>query len=215
MKKRIYFTGLFFVLFAVWTAVVCLVDRKAIGPLGSVVGLAGINNFFADLIGVNFALYNLTDLLSVVPIAFALGFSVLGFTKLIKGKSIKKVDRSLLVLGAFYAVLGVVYFLFELVVVNFRPVLIDGHLEGSYPSSTTLLVLCVMPTVAFELLNRMKGKAFKVIVFLFILAFTVFMVAGRIMAGVHWFSDIVGGALCSCFLISGYFTALYGVRLQK
>lgn len=215
MKKRICFTGLFFVLFVGWTISVSFIDRNAIGPKGTVVGFSGLNKYFADIVGVNLTLYTITDILSIIPIAFAFGFAILGVFKLIKNKSIKKVDKSLLILGGFYVTLGAVYLLFEKVVINFRPILIEGNLEGSYPSSTTLLVLCIMPTVAFELFGRIKNNTLKKILVLLIFIFTIFMVIGRILSGVHWLSDIIGGVLCSCFLVFSYFTALYCVRLQK
>jgi undecaprenyl-diphosphatase len=114
------------------------------------------------------------------------------------------VDRSLLALGCFYvAVLGV-YLLFEKLEVNYRPVLIDGCLEASYPSSTTLLTLCVMPTAATQLWGRIKRKTLRCCVVCAILGFTFFMVVARLVSGVHWLTDILGGVLLSGGLVAGY-----------
>lgn len=190
--------------FALWTAAVCLVDVQAIGPRGSTVGLAALNRAFHTLTGVRMPLYTITDWLSLIPLLFALGFACLGLMQWIRRKSLLKVDDSILVLGGFYAVVTAVYTLFEVCVVNFRPVLIDGVLEASYPSSTTVLVLCVMPTAVMQLRSRIKHRAFRRFSSFMIAAFTVFMVAGRLVSGVHWLTDVIGGALLSSGLVTLY-----------
>ena len=89
-------------------------------------------------------------------------------------------------------------------VINYRPVLIEGYLEASYPSSTTLLVLCMMPTAKMQLDGRIKNPAVRKIVGLAIVVFTVFMVVGRLVSGVHWITDIAGGVLLSAGLVMLY-----------
>ena len=135
-----------------------------------------------------------------------MGFSILGLIQWIKRKSIYKVDYDILVLGGFYIVTIAVYLLFESVVINYRPVLIGGILEASYPSSTTMLVMCVMPTAIMQLDYRIKNKLFRNIVVVTIIAFIAFMVIGRLISGVHWFTDIVGGALLSAGLVMMYYS---------
>ena len=146
--------------FALWTVLVCFVDVQAIGPDGSSVGFSTLNGFMHELTGVNWFLYTITDWLGLVPIGVALGFAILGLAQLIKRKSLRKVDYSILALGGFYIVVMSVYILFEIVVINHRPTLINGYLEASYPSSTTMLVMCVMPTAMMQLRARIKNKVF-------------------------------------------------------
>ena len=97
-----------------------------------------------------------------------------------------------------------VYVLFEMVVVNYRPVLIGGILESSYPSSTTMLVMCVMPTAIMQFNARIKNDVLKRFIASAIIVFIVFMVIGRLVSGVHWFTDIIGGALFSIGLVLLY-----------
>ena len=196
-KKNLYLGVGLLILFAVWTVFIGVFDVKAIGPNGSSVGFARLNGFFHRLTGANMTLYTLTDWLGLVPIAVAFGFAVLGLCEWIKRKDIKKVDYSLFVLGGFYIVTIFFYLLFESVVINYRPVLINGCLEASYPSSTTLLVLTVMPTAIMQFNSRIKNRLFRKIIAVAITAFIVFMVAGRLISGVHWLTDIIGGALLS------------------
>lgn len=205
MKRRTLCTACgFLAAFLVWTAAVCFVDVRAIGPQGSEVGLAGLNQWVHQLTGVHMTLYTITDWLGLVPIAFALAFALLGLVQWVGRKSIWSVDRSILILGGFYTVVLAAYLFFEKFVVNYRPVLIEGVLEASYPSSTTMLVLCVMSTAVMQLRARIKKPVVRRWVSAGIHAFTVFMVVARLLSGVHWFSDIVGGILLSAGLVLLY-----------
>ena len=187
-----------------WTAAVCFIDVQSIGPAGSSVGFAAINCWFHHLAGVHMTLYTVTDWLSLIPLAFVLGFAALGLTQWIRRKSLLRVDRSILVLGGFYLVVITAYVFFEHVVVNYRPVLIAGVLEASYPSSTTLLVLTVMPTAAMQLYSRIRCPACRQAAAAAIIVFTAFMVVARLISGVHWLTDIIGGILLSAGLVMLY-----------
>ena len=194
--------------FVLWTFLVRCVDVQPIGPDGSRVGFAAINSAFHALTGVHWTFYILTDWLGLVPIGIAFGFAILGLVQLIRRKSLLKVDRDILILGSFYIVVLAAYLLFETVVINFRPVLIDGKLEASYPSSTTMLALCILPTAMMQLKTRICGDAVRRAILGILVAFTVFMVVGRLLSGVHWLSDIVGGVLLSAGLVPLYALAV-------
>jgi len=203
-KKSLVWGASLLLSFVLWTVLVRFVDVQAIGPDGSSVGFAALNGFVHGLTGVNWSLYAVTDWLGLVPIVVALGFTVLGLVQLIKRKSFGKVDCDILVLGAFYAVLIAVYVFFETVVINYRPTLIDGRLEASYPSSTTMLVACVMPTAAMQLNGRIRNTALRRCAVISVIAFSAFTVIGRAVSGVHWITDIIGGLLLSAGLVTGY-----------
>ena len=203
-KKNFGIAAILLGAFVVWTAAVRLVDVQPIGPQGSAVGFATINGWVHDLTGVHMTLYAVTDWLGRVPIGVAMGFALLGLIQWIHRKHIRKVDFSILVLGGFYLLVMAAYVLFEMLVINYRPVLINGCLEVSYPSSTTMLVLCVMPTAIMQLNTRIKSKTLKRCAAFGITAFIIFMVIGRLLSGVHWFTDIVGGALLSAGLVMLY-----------
>ena len=190
--------------FALWTGLVRCIDVRPIGPEGSAVGFAAVNQWFHTLTGVHMKLYELTDWLSIIPLGIVAGFGILGLAQLVKRRSILKVDRSILLLGGFYIVVMALFVFFEIVVINYRPVLINGLLEASYPSSTTMLVLCVMPTALIQLKARIKVKGLKKVIAVTIILFDLFMVTGRLISGVHWLSDIVGGALLSAGLVLLY-----------
>ena len=206
MKKRFCIPFGLLGAFVLWTVAVRSIDVQPIGPQSSSVGFATWNRFVHNLTGVHMPLYTLTDWLGLVPFVFVLGFAVLGLVQLIKRKSILKVDRSILALGGFYVAVMAAYVFFEIFVINYRPVLIEGTLEASYPSSTTMLVLCVIPTAVMQLRSRIKNRPFRHVVSVALIAFTAFMVIGRLISGVHWFTDIIGGALLSAGLVTLYHT---------
>ena len=205
IRKKMFFMGAGFLgAFVLWTVLVSYVDVRAIGQNASSVGFATLNGYVHNLTGANMFLYTITDWLGLVPIGVAFGFAVLGLVQWVGRKSLFKVDRSILALGGFYIIVLAMYIFFEIVVINYRPVLIDGYLEASYPSSTTMLVMCVMPTAMMQLHARIKSDVFRRCVLISIAAFTAFMVIGRLASGVHWLTDIIGGALVSAGLVITY-----------
>lgn len=205
MKRKHFFTGVFLIAaFFLWTILLGIMDVQPIGPQGTMVGFAGLNQAVHVFTGVNMTLYTVTDWLGLVPLGFMFGFALLGLGQWIRRKHILRVDRSILTLGVFYLVVMAVYVFFECYVVNYRPVLIEGRLEASYPSSTTILVLCVMPTVIMQLGTRIRSRIIRRWVSVAMMLFATFMVIGRLLSGVHWFSDIVGGVLISAGLVMLY-----------
>ena len=211
MKKqnRFLVSAVLFATFALWTILLRFVNVQAIGPLDSNVGLAAINGFFHHLTGVHMTLYTLTDLVSIVPLGLVGCFGALGLWQWIRGKSILKVDADLLALGVFYLLVLGVFVFFECVVINSRPVLIDGCLEASYPSSTTMLALCVLSTAAMQLKRRLTDNALRRFAVAACLLLMALMLVGRLLSGVHWLTDIIGG-----MLVSGGLVALYAALIQ-
>ena len=215
MKKRNFCIALgLLAAFALWTIAIRFIDVQPIGPQGSTVGFATLNSIIHTRTGVHMQLYTITDWLGLVPVAFGLGFAMLGLAQWIKRKSLLKVDRSILVLGGFYIATMAAYLVFESFVINYRPVLIAGNLEASYPSSTTLLVLCVMPTAMMQLRGRINNRVLRGGVSIAIASFIVFMVAGRLVSGVHWLTDIIGGILLSAGLVTMY-DSLIGEKTEN
>lgn len=200
--KRIVSVGiLLLAAFAVWTFLIQTIDVQQIGPRQSAVGFATVNGWFHRLTNVHGMLYTLTDWLGLVPIVVCLLFAYVGLAQLVQRRSLLKVDLDILLLGVYYVLVIFAYLLFEMVPLNYRPVLIEGILEASYPSSTTLLVLSVMPTLHFQAERRLKNSALRHGIKVLTVLFSAFMVVGRLLSGVHWLTDIVG----AIFLSGGLF----------
>lgn len=203
--------ALWLTVFTVWTVLLRVVDVQPIGPNGTVVGFATLNAYVHRLTGVCMPIYTVTDWLGLVPVAIGFAFAAMGLVQWIRRRHIWRVDWNILMLGIFYLLMLGVYLLFESVVVNYRPVLIAGYLEVSYPSSTTLLTLCVMPTAIWQLRRRIRSRLLRPILTIACLLFMLFMVGGRLLAGVHWFTDIIGGGLLAAGMVTLY-TAACGIK---
>ena len=199
--------------FILWTLLIQTVDVRPVGVNGTNVGFAAVNTWFHRLTGVHMGLYTVTDWLGLVPIAVCIGFGLLGLVQWVRRRSIAKVDRDILLLGGYYILVILGYLIFEMIPINYRPILIDGAMEASYPSSTTLLVLSVMPTLLFQVNRRAKGQTVRRMTAAFVVLFSAFMVIGRLAAGVHWLTDIVGSVLLSAGLYSLYRAAVLAMEV--
>ena len=209
-KKGIISGTALILAFILWTILIQTVDVQPVGVNGTSVGFAAVNTWFHRQTGVHMGLYTVTDWLGLVPIAVCAGFGLFGLMQWIRRKSIAKVDRDILLLGGYYILVILGYLIFEMIPINYRPILIDGHMEKSYPSSTTLLVLTVMPTLSFETHQRIENKKVIVLIDVFVTSFSLFMVVGRLISGVHWMSDIIGAVLLSggLFILYLFFVML-------
>lgn len=197
-KKKLLYTGIVFLaLFAVWTVLVQTVDVRPAGQTGKMVGFGAINLRFHQLTGVHMWIYTVTDWLGLVPVVVCLLFGLLGLKQLLQRKSLLQVDPDLILLGIYYMLVIAGYLAFEIQPINYRPILIDGRVEASYPSSTTLLALSVMPTLAFQAHRRIRHTGIKTAVRIFAVLFSLMMVTGRLISGVHWLTDIIGSVLLS------------------
>lgn len=202
-KNRTLFAlgAVLLVLFAIFVWAVQNVNVAPIGPDGSEVGFAGINGKVRDLIGVNQSWYEITELLGYGVLLVAAGFCLLALFQAIKRKSLK-IDGDLWGLLLFYVVVGGIYLFFEKYVVNYRPIITEDGLEASFPSSHTLLSLCIMGSASLQFSHRIKK--FRTPVLVISLLIMVIIVVGRLLSGVHWFTDILGSVLLSAGLVMIY-----------
>jgi undecaprenyl-diphosphatase len=208
--KKKFVTGIIFItLFVLWTALIQIIDVQPVGQNGTKIGFAAINCWFHNFTGVHMTLYTITDWMGLVPLLVCMIFAVVGVCQLIKRRSFFRVDADILILGVYYIIVIFCYIIFEMIPINYRPILINGVLEASYPSSTTLLVMGVMPTLAEQINRRLKTGVLKSIIQIFAIGFSAFMVIGRMICGVHWFTDIIGSVL----LCTGLFTLYKSVVL--
>ena len=214
-KRNLQMGALLISAFALWTVLIRCVDVKAVGQNGTKIGFAAFNVWFHQLTGAHMTIYTITDWLGLVPIFVCLCFGMLGMVQLIKRRSLLRVDSDILLLGAYYVIVIACYLVFEMIPINYRPILIEGRLEASYPSSTTLLVLAVMPTLIFQVCRRVENPLIKKVTTVFAISFSAFMVIGRLISGVHWATDIVASILLSAGLFMLYQSAVMYMDLSK
>ena len=207
-KKRNFLISSILILVAIgFTILVKVVDVKQVGVNETYIGFATINQFVFKSIGVNMIWYHITDWLGIVPILMAMAYALIGFIQLIKRKSVFKVDKEIIILGLFYIVVIALYLFFEKVIVNYRPILMDGFLEASYPSSHTLMTICLCGSsilINKKIFDNKLTKIINIMSFIII----VITIIGRLISGVHWLTDILGGILISLALLMTFNSAI-------
>ena len=216
MKKKNIIISIVLVLVAIfYTILVKSIDLQAIGPNGSIVGFATINKFFSNLIGVNMSLYKLTEYLGYLALLLAFNYALIGILQLFKRKSLLKIDKEIIILGIFYVIVIGLYIFFEKVIINYRPVLIDGVLEASYPSSHTLLALCICGSSLIINKYLFKDKKSAKYGNIIAIVLMISILLGRLISGVHWLSDIIGGVLISLALLTIFKTIIEYVNNKE
>lgn len=207
MKKSsrcFLFSALLLLLFVLFTVAVKTVDVQPIGPNGSSVGFAAVNVAMFSLFGESEFWYRLTGILGYLAILIMVGFAALGAWELVKRRSLKKVDADLISLGVLLVLTLVCYALFEVLKINFRPVLTDGELEASYPSSHTMFVLVAMCACAHELTCRRVRMPLRALGYTAAGAVMALTSLGRLFSGAHWLTDVLGAILLSAALVFFY-----------
>ena len=214
-KRVLSFGAASLLIFLLWTYLILNVDVQYTGVQNTSVGFAAFNTWFHKLTGVHMRLYTITDWLGLVPVAVCIIFAIIGLIQSIKRRSIFKVDHDILLLGLYYILVIITYLIFEMIPINYRPILIDGIREASYPSSTTLLILSVMPTLILQTYRRIKSKTAKQIINAAAVLFSAFMVIGRLISGVHWATDIFGSIFLSTGLFEIYHSCVLYTDMRK
>ncbi len=189
-----------FLLFILFTILIKTIDVEAIGPFGSEVGFSAINDAFRKIFPYSDLFYKISKYLGYAAFLIIFVYALTGLIQLIKRKSLFKVDKELYALAGFYALVLFVYVLFEKVIINYRPVLEKGALEASYPSSHTILSICVCVSSIMISKKIFKNKKYTNLFNLASGLLMVGIVATRVLSGVHWLTDIIGGILISVAL---------------
>ena len=214
-KKWIISTSVVSVIALVYTILIAFVDRNAIGANDSVVGFSKINKYFLDLLKFNNTFYNITKYTGIIIILIAVIYMIIALIELIKRKKFKEVDSELIFAGVFYIALIIIYFVFELLKINYRPILMDGVLEPSYPSSHTMLAVFICVTALLINKKIIKNTPLKITIDTITIIIGLVTVIGRIISGVHWITDIIGGILISTALVLGYVLAIKIAETKK
>ena len=190
--------------FVIFTLLIKVIDVKAIGPEGTKIGFAALNGFVFNLLGQHAFFEKLTKMLGILALLAAAGFGLVGVLQFLKTKSLRDVDRGIIILGIFYVIVLLAYVFFELCVVNYRPVILDEGIEASYPSSHTVLVICIMATAPGQIYRLTQKRSLYDAARYACYVIIAVMVIGRLISGVHWFTDIIGGILLSSALVYFY-----------
>ena len=218
MKKgKLIFAIIATIVAIAFSVVVMKVDVNPAGPTKTPVGFSHFNESVFYALGASDTWYTITQLLGYIAIGIAAAFGVLGLVQWIKRKNILAVDGKILALGVLYIITMGLYAAFTKIMINGRPIIMPGEteIEPSFPSSHTML-LCVVCTSAIMILgDYIVNKKLLVLVRILLAAMMVVMIAGRLLSGAHWFTDIVAGILISIMLLAWYAFAISGMEKSE
>ncbi len=199
-KKQKIWLILSFVLFTIFvgfTLMVALVDVDQ-------VGLSHLNQFVWQKLGRNVIWEHITDWLGYLVILLVLGIVAWQIVQAFRRKNLMRIDQNLLVFDVVCAILVAFYAFFEFVVINYRPELVDGVAKASYPSSHVMLFATIIPLLIWQVWHYFKTKPWRIVLTVLMILVAVLGVIGRLLSGVHWFTDILAG-----LIISGCMGCLY------
>ena len=205
MRKLSYaLTIILLISFIVFTIIVKCVDVKPLGINETNIGLSTFNISVRDKIPYNETWYKITKYFGYLWFVVCGLFAAYGIYLFIKNKSLKKIDYKLYILFSIFLLAIILYISFEFIKINYRPILEDGKMELSYPSSHTLLSIAIFVPSALYIIDSKFNKIFKYISVPTLLILAILIVVGRFLSGVHWATDIFGGIILGSFLISLY-----------
>ena len=205
IRRNYIASAILFGAFVLLTLLVLKVDVQPIGPEESKIGLATINHMVNESLGSHMIWYKITEYTGYVSLLVAAGFGIIGLVQLVKRRSLFKVDKDILLLGVFYVLVMGTYALFEKAVINYRPIIMDEGLEPSFPSTHSLLVVAIMGTAVYQIGNRVKQTGIRNLLRILAYVIIVVTVIGRLVSGVHWFTDIIAGVLLADAYIMLYY----------
>ncbi len=227
-KRNLTISSLLFGIFVLFTISLKLVDVKVwdftqvsgySAEFSSKIGFSSINFMFFNLLSkhkLNYMFYDLSEILGYVALLIAAALAMKGIINLLKVKSFKKLNKHYYSLASFYAAVLFFYVLFEVFVINFRPIINNNQLEASYPSSHTLLAVCIFISAIYVIPKIFAiKKKYIIIAKTALIAMAVLTVIFRLLSNVHWLTDIIGGVLLSVSLLSFYITFASLIKDKK
>lgn len=212
MKKQnirnIIITSSLFLLFIIFTILCKTIDIQPLGANSTNIGFAKFNTSIHDKITSDDIWDKIGDIFMILSIVVVCILLIIGLIQAIRRKNIFKIDKQIICAGIIFAILIVFYLLFELLVINYRPILIDNALEASYPSTHALLVCVVMSITIILSHIYFKKKTYKTLIDLFSSVSILTTCISRLLSGMHWITDIIGAILLSASLVSLYITII-------
>ena len=150
----------------------------------------------------------ITDIILITSFIILGVFACLGLYQWITRKSLKKVDQELLWFPLPLAIMAVVYFVFDkLIVLATRP---NGSGEPSFPSTHVMVVATVFFLVTIILPKYVKNKTLRAVIEVIMVALISLTCVGRVLANMHSVGDVIGG-LVFAFI----FTEIYYLIIKK
>ena len=150
----------------------------------------------------------ITNIILLTSFAIFTVFGILGLCQWHKSKSLKKVDKELLLAIIPFSLMLVTYVIFDkFFILNTRP---NGSGEPSFPSTHTMVVATIFFITAIILPKYIKSKTACAILDSMMLILLILVCVGRVLANMHWVSDVIGGLIFAVI-----FTTIYYLIIRR
>lgn len=190
-KKWLCIAVILTIIFISYTLVIKFVDVQTEGEI--TVGLGTINFWWRDLVGLSLVWNYISNVVAIL-VLFQVGLLLLWqFVILLRRKKIGQLAKHWWMFDVSLVILVSCYFLFEVLIINYRPIVINGVVDSSYPSSHVLLFCTVIPLVVRTVFR--ENKSWRWLSFVMCVGLLVLGVIARLLSGYHWLTDITGGVL--------------------
>lgn len=180
------------------------INVDKVGPNKVEVGYSSINEKVFNKLGKNDKYDKISDYLLYEAMATVGIFGVIGLYQLIRRKSLLKIDGDIWMLAWYYVLVVAVYVGFDKLSINLRPILTEKGAEPSFPSSHTLITFCFLGVTMIQASDRVRKKALRWFINIVCIGSMLAMPILRLLAGMHWFSDVVGGIIIGHVFVLAY-----------
>lgn len=214
-KRNYYITLAIFIVFIIFTIGVMNIDVMAIGPKDGKVGFSTINKKVFEIFGQNDKWDQVSDKLLSISVFVELGFILITIFQIIKRKSLFKIDYDISIFFILYIIFALINVFFDYIAINNRPIIEDGKVEASYPSTHTFMTVFMLGFLMIEIWCRIKNKAIKNIIYTICVIIMIAMPILRVIAGRHWLTDVIGGVILGLFAVMLAYSLIYSNMLKN
>lgn len=203
--KKIYLyiiPTLVLVAFITLTLLVAYYDRDIFSSFapGGASGLQQFNNLFPHF-RYNETLDKISDIFMIIGLLMMFIAFGIGLYQLIKRKGLKKVDFDIYLFGGEIIIMIIVWLLFEILPISYRPSFIY-FLESSFPSTHVMIVATTYLSFSWMISKRYPKPWIKIVAYALSTISIAITFAFRLVSGMHWFTDCLGGLLISLTIVS-------------
>jgi len=155
----------------------------------------------------------ITNIILAAAIAVLAVFVILALCQWVKRKSFTKIDSELRWAFVPVILMAATYVIFDhFLIWNTRP---NGSGEPSFPSSHVMLVATVFALTAIVLPRYIQSKAALITLDILMLILTVLVSVGRVLANMHWASDVLGALAFAAIFALIYYLIISSLKKPK
>lgn len=189
----------------IFTILVSFVDVKIFNVTNTKIGLYSLNKIFlVNSINSNYIniISNGIFLICLLVIILMLLLITFEYFKT------KKINKNNLNFFIHFLIMVLIWIIFDkILIINYRPILINGNIEGSYPSTHVMVSTFVLLFLSDQLKKIFKNDK---IFYIISIGLIIIQSISRILLTMHWFTDIIGGLLIGCLLFFTFLRGEYG-----